>query len=579
MNENYEDYEQNVDNSEYDEDDKSSRNKKIILTVLIIIGIIIIILLLLRSCGNGGSKEFDYEKTLLDAGKEYYEYNTNEVPKAKSSCEKVSLSKLISEGLIDPDDYENCDGEDTYVKVCLLENGKTHYVPILSCEEFNSDDLYDEFADGDLDDIKEDETDIKYSYMAQVLKKDSTELGNVTEIWYGDKNPYENYKLLEKTTYYRYKEVQYKWYETAKLYYPNDTISAGKELYIVSPANGYTNKDNGKLAYKWYKIVGSGDKIYYDGWSMTAPEGYPYADTTQGYTVASRSRTATKVADPVTFNAPKMYKCIESSYKNQIESGNIKDLIFTNEYYPCGDSRNAHPEHDYEYETFYSCDSGVTKTSSGTVCYKCETGSLRPDNSSCAKYGDWSYSGTQCTGLSDVCENLKTPANYYKWYKFENETRSYYPSGSSTAAGEKTYYTSAPSSEYIKDASTEATAYNWYKNASTLTGNYFTTAPSEGAVKSDQSRTTDWTEWSTTPVYSLGSAGTRTIETKVKLKIQEIKNSKATDYENIMKEYTEDINVLIKAFQDKGYDVKSLEDIAMNGEIKYLSKMQVRNKK
>lgn len=582
MNENYEDYETNIDTSEYEEDvDNSSRNKKILLIILVLVGIIIIILLL-RSCGREGTGKFDYEKTLLQAGKEYFEYNGNEKPIAKSSCEIVTLDKLTSEGLLNPDNYEDCDGEKTYVKVCLLENGKEHYVPLLKCDNINSDNLYESFKEGKISDIIADQTDIKFSYLGEVLKSEGAETGSNTEVWYGDKIPYENYKLISKVTYYRYQDLQYRWYESSRLYYPNNTISGGRELYISVPSNSYDKKANEQTGYKWYKITQNGTKEYYPSndkkeYYVSAPDGYPEKDTSDVYVTRSKTRTYTVEGNAIL--AYQMYTCIETEYKDKI--GIDPNAIATNEFYPCGDSRNTeNPGHDYTLATFYSYDGGVSKVAQGTI--GCSKGELFSDNETCVTYNSWVYSSNNCTDPNtNVCQNF-APIYSYRWYKIvggTGEVKTYYPSGSSTAAGEKTYYAQSPEAGYVKDEGTKATVWNWYKDASSITAGYFTTAPSEGATQSSESKWTSWTEWSSTPVQSLGSAGTRKIETKVKLTIQEIKNVSKDGYEKIMTKYTEDIDELIAAFKAKGYEVESLSDIAMNGELKYQVKMYIRNKK
>lgn len=572
MNQNYEDYEESLDTSEYDTPDNTSRNKKILLFILVIIGIILIIFLL-RACSRKEEK-FDPEKTLLDAGKEYYSYNTNEKPKSKSSCKIVELKKLSEDGLLNPDKYSDCDEKNTYVKVCKLENGKMHYVPILSCKELDSNKLYESFKEGKLSEVIADETDIEFSYLIQAHKKDAGEVGETQEFWYGDKIPFENYKLLEKITYYRYQDLQYRWNQNIRVYAPNDTASGGKTLFVSSPQSGYDKKTNEQTAWKWYKS--NEGKEYCEGEFTEAPANCPNQDATPVKTMLSREREimfSTPSVEP--FLAKKMYKCIESANKDILGTPAEKDLIFSNEY-ECGTVAND-PIHDYAVESFYSCDGGASRVPQGTTC-KCTMGSLRPDGATCALYKPWVEKTTTCTGQSDVCENFGAPKKYYKWYKTITVANNYYPSGSTNASGENSYYAQAPETGYIKDESTQATAWNWYKEISSIT-EYMTFQPTPYATKTSDSRWTNWTEWNVTPVKSLGNTGTRKIETKVKLKVQEIKNTSKEDYENIGTEYTKDMEVIIKALNEKGYDVETLEDIAMNGELKYLTKMFIRNKK
>ena len=72
---------------------------------------------------------------------------------------------------------------------------------------------------------------------------------------------------------------------------------------------------------------------------------------------------------------------------------------------------------------------------------------------------------------------------------------------------------------------------------------------------------------------------TRNIETKTKIKLQQILGtSSSSDYEDLSTEYVTE-EEMIKIFNDKGYKVTSLSDINNNGEIRYQIKMLLRNKK
>ena len=70
----------------------------------------------------------------------------------------------------------------------------------------------------------------------------------------------------------------------------------------------------------------------------------------------------------------------------------------------------------------------------------------------------------------------------------------------------------------------------------------------------------------------------RSIETKTKIKLQEIKGKTGDGWTNINDEYLTE-SQLIQLYQSKGYKVESLEDITNNGEIRYQIKLFVRNKK
>ena len=116
-----------VDNNEPEE--KKSGLSTVLKWLLIIIIIIIIILLLLKSCGCNNNSNL--EGDLLNAGKKYYE--TNNKPQIRGTCDTVTLGELIEKNLLKENQYSNCDKNNTYVKVCLLESGSYHYAPVLSC--------------------------------------------------------------------------------------------------------------------------------------------------------------------------------------------------------------------------------------------------------------------------------------------------------------------------------------------------------------------------------------------------------------------------------------------------------------
>lgn len=104
--------------------------KRLLISLLILIAIVIIILLLIKGCG--GSK---LDKTLLQAGKDYYTKYPDKLPTEAGECYNVDLNTLTSENLIkNTNSFKTCDNSETYVKVCLLESKAYHYVAVLSCD-------------------------------------------------------------------------------------------------------------------------------------------------------------------------------------------------------------------------------------------------------------------------------------------------------------------------------------------------------------------------------------------------------------------------------------------------------------
>lgn len=565
------------------EDSDSERNsvtRKRILIGIFIIAAIIIIIFLLKGC-NGNKKPveekpvFDYENNLLDAGKKFYENNIDLYPVAKGECGQVELQTLIDRGLVDPANYSNCNTNTTFVKVCVLESGTKQYTPWLVCTDKDSDKEYDEYKEGTIADVTPNKTLVKFLFMPQKLKNEGSNLGKVEEVW-KDEIKYTSYKTIATTKYYRYKDLTYIWNIEFKKYYSSKgETDSTNEYYVSSPASGYTSKDSKTNdAYKWFttkskKIYACSkdkNKTFFDcteaevnsgkyglGFSTKAIAGYQYNEggvTTTRY----RSRKVTGTYQPTLY-----YQCAVS--RNSTYAKNQK--------VPCGEGSD--PELTYQIKTFYSC---VTDNSTSVLDNIVEKGTL------CKTYSDWSAVTTQsCGKASDVCQIASI--TQYNWYRLESDgNREYYPSKSSTAAGEKVYYTSAPVKGAIKDESTKATAYKWYKATSGQTKDYSAVAPAgqTNATKTNQSKWTDWSSWSTkNPKISDGR--TRNIETRVKVKLQEIKGDLSeSSWENLAPDYvTED--EMIRIFNDNKFDITTLKDIDNYGEIRYQIKMYVRNKK
>ena len=209
MSNNYEDY--GYEDS-YDDDNGSTTRKRVLIIILVVIAILLVIFLL-KSCGNKQRPTqtptttqavFSYENALLDAGKKYYENNTDELAKSIGDCTTVSLKTLGDRGLVNPDEFVRCNNETTLVRVCMLENNKLHYVPWLVCTDKTSDTEYNEPKEGTINDVVADKSYIEFKYLPMALKKGDQKLGKVEELWQ-DEIKYKSYKTVSTTKYYRYK--------------------------------------------------------------------------------------------------------------------------------------------------------------------------------------------------------------------------------------------------------------------------------------------------------------------------------------------------------------------------------------
>ena len=401
-------YDERYDNSYEDTEKNRSPWLRIVFIILGIIVLVIIILLLLRACGN---KNKDLTRDLLEAGKEHYRVDETLLPESVGECKNVTLGELLSENLItSPEDYEICDEIGTYVKVCKLESGKYHYVPILACGDQSND--FGPWTIGEETDITVDKSDVRFLFLGEQAK------GGV------------------------------------KYYYPGDEKDASKvkEYYVASPKEGYDQKDNEATnAAKWYTEKTGSQSVYWNngGYSSSQPSGYPYkgkSTTTEVKTSDTKPASAEyrKITTSTLYRTqsvakPYAYRCWDKELKGEYYSSDI----------PC-EKRND--QYTDTVEIYYTCD-GVSSVSRGTVC------------------GEWSnWSTNECKNNVLLGINCETKTSYsyvdtmWQWYKTENTTtRSYYPSGSATADGENVYYVTSPISGAIKDTSTVTTAYKFYK--------------------------------------------------------------------------------------------------------------------
>ncbi len=546
--------------------------KRLGVTILVILGILVVFMLL-RSCGkNGITGEKDLNKTLLEAGKEYYEYNEYALPDSIGECATVDLKTLAELGLIDKSNYTDCENDTTYVKVCKLESGKYHFVALMDCTSEKTDKLYGEWTEGKEKDLVVGESDIKFKYQVQYLDTTNSTVSEVEEYW-EDEIPYDTYKTESITKYYRYKDLEYIWNVDTKRYYPGDAASSSniKEYYKTSPAGGYIYKDseNNKVS-KYFSTTE--EKEYYmssngvPAVSASAPNAeYKYSDNPV-YQTRYRTRSWTETSKPVTTEPVKLWFCSKPGDVNQVTS-----------YVPCEENVN-NPEYTVMERMIYTCNGGVSEVGQNGTCYRCTDGSgLKTDNTSCGSYGAWSKYTKEVCDVTKTDECTSATITLYQWYKLSNGKRTYYPSGKSNASDENTYYASAPKEGLIEDTATTTTGWKWYSKTNTQTNYYSATAPSAGAKKTTTSRWTSWTSWSTKVPVSLGTSGTRTIESKSKIKIKKIETTGKEEWLDFNKEYME-LNELLTALQEKEYKVYSLEDITASGELKYKVKMYIRNK-
>lgn len=585
-------------NYEDPEERRIAALRRLGILMLVLLGIVLIFLLL-KGCGNKkvnndtapsntsrtepiinnsthtpvDSTPKDLNALLLESGKEYYEKNSYLLPKSSGECGSVDLLTLTQEGLIDRTYFTSCKNDTTYLKVCKLSSGKYQFVGFLDCTDNKTENKYSDWQEGTESNIIANSTDVRFLYQADYLETKGSSLGNLEEVW-EDEIKYQNYKTEGTTKYYRYRDLQYIWSIKSFRFYPSDVGESSKvsEYYISSPASGYTNKTNKNDSVAKYFST-TEEKIYWlnaNGSKKFAEEApddvYKYKDNPVSMTLY-RSRSWTETSKPVTSAPVKIWYCGNSN--NQLQKILYEDCATQTKY----------PNYTITIKTIYTCETGPVPIDVGEngVCYRCTDGNtLKATKDSCGNYGDWSEeSDTPCdTTKSDLCENRTITT--YNWYKLVNGERKYYPSGASKAKNEKTYYAKSPSTGLIRDEETVTTGWKWYKEVETQTSGYSTTAPQDGAVKTNKSKWTEYSSWSTKIPDSLGSSGTREIQSKLKIKLRPIISSVSEEWKTFNEDYLS-LDELLKKLQDKGYKVYSIEDINKSGELKYKVKLMIRN--
>ena len=560
----------NYDDYGYENSDNSSMFKKIIIVVMVVISILIIVFLL-KSCGNSGgktnNKDFDYENALLNAGRSYFDNNKDEYPNQIGECNQVELQKLIDRGLVDTAKWDGCNTTGTYLRVCMLSNGNKQYTPWISCPNKNSENEYDVSKEGSLQDLVTNESYVEFKFLPEVMNTEESNLGKEETYW-KDEIPYRNYKTISSTTYYKYRDKLFKWNVTTKTYYTTkgDVTDVNKvnEYYTVAPNSNYKLYDSKtKEAYKWY-TTDAVKEYALTTTGVKAVSHIPIGEYTykegikdgEGMLVDMYKIGTLSTRTPVKFNICSIENNVNSRY-----------TIYTTA--ACG---TTDAKYKYNIGTMYSC----VKSSSDSVL----DNQVDSATSKCYDWSEWTPN-TSCDPAKPNCQKGKI-AVYY-WYKYvAGGNKKYYPSNSSTASGEKVYYTSAPVEGAVKDTSTKATAYKWYKSSTKTTTEYTAVAPSgyASATKSSEYKWSNWSaDWSTkNPKTNDGR--TREIETRVKIKLKEIlgaddKSWVALQNNNQYLTLEEMINLL----KNNKYEINTIDDIANHGSVRYQVKMYVRNKK
>ena len=223
-----------------------------------------------------------------------------------------------------------------------------------------------------------------------------------------------------------------------KEYYPTKTndVTKVKEYYKTAPSAEYNlTDDKGQTGYKYYKVVPAGKAYWNNGaYSETAPAGYPNKGTSKQVTL-TRYRVVAK-------------------WRFVCKDSNVTGLILSDVECSKRKDENGNPAKTHLEIDFSSGTQGMVTTCNGK--------DLAQAGTECQGWSDWTTATCKEDNFTGVrCESKAV--TQYQWYKNTTESRQYYPSKKATAAEESTYYLEAPAEGYIKDETSVATVYRYYK--------------------------------------------------------------------------------------------------------------------
>lgn len=384
---------------------------------VIILLILIVIFLIIKIMKKGPSL---YD-TLLDEAKATV-ISRSDFPQEVGDCATYTLEQVTANSDNSVKKLlSSCDKTKTTVKVCKLETGKYQYTPVLSCK--NQTTSFGDWKKGEIEDIIADNSDLQISYLGEVL-----ETG-------------------------------------VRVFYPNNETNpeVAKERYAAAPNDEYRYQINPTTAYKWY-VVGQ-EKVYYNNgeYSSTEPSGYSSKENERTTTFASITKPAelpyrrissTTVYSTEYVSYPYKFDCKDPNYVGTVTSSVLCE-------------QRTQDDFKTTVKIHYTCD-GVNEVEKDAICKprsEWTTNSCYNENqSSVGNTSDgYAYTRQLWTGITCISASgyIATDSSW-QWYKLVDVNR-YYPSNSTSSAEENTYYVDAPVPAAVKDASTETTAYQYYK--------------------------------------------------------------------------------------------------------------------
>lgn len=556
--------------------DTSGKKKKIIIIVISIIVVLAIVGLIIFLVNRGKDEKIElkenFENTLTNALKSYFATNSDYLPKIEGESATITLETLINANLVTDEEMINtCNATDTYGKAYKMQDASIHYSINLSCEEVTTE--YDDYKEGTINDLTSDVSDIKFLFMAQEIDIPETLANQKEEKFWKDEIPYSagTYTITGEKTYYRERELLYRYYQEIKHYYPNDTTNENNinSYYVSIPDSKYKYQGASATVYKWY---------------IESHQKYPtYESTAQGnYTIKGEAGTP-KIWASKTRPESASYRTITSGdiYRSREI---IKEQTLVDTKYQCTNSTGSNTmTSDVPCNENSTAISNGLTTTSAYQCYYNDGYKTDFQVSNCAEklytYGNWSdYTNVSCNVTSGEPHTCEKTSGYIisdkTWAWYTPSIKTYYPSGSTTTDGENTYYAKSPVANALKEESTKTIGYKWYRIETKELG-YATNPPSSNAIE-DTSKT-KWSDFSSYSLIRPESTATNYVEERVQVSLKK-SNGEVASWANVTDSYVS-LEEMLVALNEKGYQVNTLEDVLNSDKLKYQIKIYYRNPK
>lgn len=218
---------------------------------------------------------------------------------------------------------------------------------MLVCDSVTT--TFDDWQEGTIANLLTDNSDVEFTFLGyKKIEKETTEPIEKLE----DEITVENYNIISKTTYYRYRDKEWQWQEKSIEYFTNNDVGSILAYYAESPNSNYSNSDSQTTAYKWYTnetVATEPTKMYIcksEQGSATASKLKPCEESTDGKTETVREfyTCGTKGEDgrPIEVEEGSSCDCSSKKYGTNCE---VK-----RSYYPSA-SDNANRETVYYAES------------------------------------------------------------------------------------------------------------------------------------------------------------------------------------------------------------------------------------